>query len=152
MPKTRELPTTIRPKTNRTKNPNNKSKTNPAQKINKLQEYNRLRDIQSALQEGTITCREVVEDYLARIRDHQALNAFIEVYEEEALQRADTIDQKIASGESIGRLYGLIMGVKDVICQQDHHVSASSAILEGFTSLYSSTAVARLLEEDAIVI
>ncbi len=117
-----------------------------------MREYNRLTDIQSALQEGSITCREVVEDYLNRIRDQQALNAFIEVYEEEALQRADTLDQKIANGESIGRLYGLVIGVKDVICQQDHHVSASSAILEGFTSLYSSTAVARLLEEDAIVI
>lgn len=117
-----------------------------------MREYNRLTDIQSVLQEGTITCRQLVEEYLARIRDNRELNAFIEVYEDEALQQADTIDQKIANGESKGRLYGLVIGVKDVICQQDHHVSAASAILEGFTSLYSSTAVARLLDEDAIVI
>ena len=44
------------------------------------------------------------------------------------------------------------MGLKDNICLKDHKVSASSKILEGFTSLYSSTAVQRLLAEDAIVI
>ncbi len=114
--------------------------------------YNLLTDIQSALKDGTLSCRQLVEDYLQRIHENEDLNAFVEVYEEEALQHADVLDRKRAAGESTGKLDGLVMGVKDVICQKDHHSTASSRILENFTSLYSSTAVARLLAEDAIVI
>jgi aspartyl-tRNA(Asn)/glutamyl-tRNA(Gln) amidotransferase subunit A len=42
--------------------------------------------------------------------------------------------------------------LKDNLCYKDHQVTASSKILEGFTSLYTSTAVQRLLDEDAIII
>lgn len=114
--------------------------------------YNRLAEIQSALRDGTVTCRSLVEDYLQRIRDNEYLNAFIEVYSEEALTTADALDQRLADGQSTGSLYGLVLGVKDVISQEGHQTTASSKILKGFASLYSSTAVRRLLEEDAIII
>jgi aspartyl-tRNA(Asn)/glutamyl-tRNA(Gln) amidotransferase subunit A len=45
-----------------------------------------------------------------------------------------------------------VIGIKDVICYKDHSVTAASNILKGFTSLYSSTAVQRLLQEGAIII
>jgi aspartyl-tRNA(Asn)/glutamyl-tRNA(Gln) amidotransferase subunit A len=46
----------------------------------------------------------------------------------------------------------MVIGLKDNICYKDHKVSAASKILEGFTSIYSSTVVERLLAEDAIII
>jgi aspartyl-tRNA(Asn)/glutamyl-tRNA(Gln) amidotransferase subunit A len=46
----------------------------------------------------------------------------------------------------------MVIGLKDNICYKGHKVSASSKILEGFTSLYNSTVVDRLLAEDAIII
>ena len=46
----------------------------------------------------------------------------------------------------------MVVGIKDNICFEGHKVSGSSKILEGFESLYSSTAVAKLLSEDAIII
>jgi hypothetical protein len=46
----------------------------------------------------------------------------------------------------------MVIGLKDNICYKDHKVSASSKILEGFTSVYSSTVVERLIAEDAIII
>jgi len=46
----------------------------------------------------------------------------------------------------------VIIGLKDVICYKNHRVSASSRILENFTSIYNATATARLLEEEAIII
>ena len=49
-------------------------------------------------------------------------------------------------------MHGVIVGLKDVICYKDHKVSASSKILNNFSSLYSATAVERLLAEDAIII
>jgi aspartyl-tRNA(Asn)/glutamyl-tRNA(Gln) amidotransferase subunit A len=46
----------------------------------------------------------------------------------------------------------MVVSIKDVICYKDHTVTAGSKILSGFKSLYSSTAVDRLLVEDAILI
>jgi len=44
------------------------------------------------------------------------------------------------------------MSIKDVLCYKDHSVTAGSTILEGFTSQYTSTAVQRALDQDAIII
>jgi aspartyl-tRNA(Asn)/glutamyl-tRNA(Gln) amidotransferase subunit A len=93
----------------------------------------------------------LVEYYLQRISGKKHLNAFLEVYAEEALSQADIIDQKIKEGTS-GRLAGMVLGLKDNICYKGHKVSASSKILDGFESLYSSTVVERLLAEDVIII
>jgi len=101
---------------------------------------------------GTVTCTDVVRHYLSRIEDTRHLNAFIEVYAAEALQRAAELDAKKASGRPLGRLFGVVTGIKDVICHQGHKLTAASRILDGFTSLYSATAVERLLNEDAILI
>lgn len=90
--------------------------------------------------------------YLARIRDTKSLNAFIEVYEAEALDRARELDAKRKAGQPTGKLHGVVIALKDVICYKDHSVSASSGILKNFNSLYSATAVERLLQEDAIII
>ncbi len=56
------------------------------------------------------------------------------------------------AGNKPGRLHGVIIGIKDVICFRDHPVTAGSHILDGFHSLYNATAVERLLKEGAIII
>ena len=104
-----------------------------------------------ALKEGTTTVRKTVETFLARIDETKDLNAYLAVYAEEALERADSIDSKLASGTA-GRLAGVVIGIKDNICYEGHGVQGASRILEGFESLYSATAVERLLAEDAIII
>lgn len=80
------------------------------------------------------------------------MNAFVEVYKEESLERAKYLDEKRLSREITGKLHGVIFAIKDVICYKDHKVTAASRMLENFTSIYHSTAVKRLLEEDAIII
>lgn len=107
-------------------------------------------DIRKAIQNGK-SARSIVEDYLKRIEEHKDLNAFLEVFTDSALAKADEVDRKIKEGKA-GKLAGLVLGIKDNICFKDHKVSASSKILEGFTSLYTATALQRLLDEDAIVI
>ena len=104
------------------------------------------------LQEGIITCLQAVEYFLQRIQAASHLNALIEVYADEALQKAKELDEKRKEGNPIGKLHGVIIGLKDVICHKDHKVSASSNILKNFTSVYSATAVEKLLAEEAIII
>nr|WP_255647402.1 Asp-tRNA(Asn)/Glu-tRNA(Gln) amidotransferase subunit GatA [Fulvivirga sedimenti] len=100
---------------------------------------------------GTLTCSALVSYSLENIEANQHLNAFVDVYADEARKRAAGIDEKIKNG-SAGKLAGLVIGIKDVICHADHPVQAGSHILDGFESQFNSTAVERLLAEDAIII
>jgi aspartyl-tRNA(Asn)/glutamyl-tRNA(Gln) amidotransferase subunit A len=94
---------------------------------------------------------DVVEFYLDNIQKQSELNAFLEVFETSAREQAIRVDEKIREGKA-GRLAGMVIGIKDNLCYKDHKVSSSSKILEGFESLYTGTAVQRLLDEDAVII
>jgi aspartyl-tRNA(Asn)/glutamyl-tRNA(Gln) amidotransferase subunit A len=118
-----------------------------------LFEFSSIKQFHADLKEETVTCLQAVEHYLRKIQASQHLNAFIEVYADEALQKARELDLKRKqTSNRIGRLHGVVIGLKDVICYKDHRLSASSTILKGFVSLYSATAVERLIAEDAIII
>ncbi len=106
----------------------------------------------NSLASGTVTCVETVTYYLQQIRKNQQLNAFIEVFENEALEAAALLDAKRKYGKPLGKLHGVIVAIKDVICYNGHKVSAASKMLENFNSIYNATAVEKLLAEDAIII
>ena len=114
--------------------------------------FTSISDYQEALNEGALSCRDAVLHYLERIRRLSYLNAFVQVYEKEALETADRLDIERMSGHKPGRLHGVIIGIKDVICFKDHPLTAGSHILDGFHSLYHATAIERLLKEGAIII
>ena len=116
-----------------------------------LKTYATLRDIQHDLQHGVLSTRDLVQSHLDNIKQKAHLNAFLSVYEDEALERAQEIDKKIKEGKA-GKLAGLIVGLKDVLAYKEHPLQASSKILDGFISQYNGTAVQRLLDEDAIII
>jgi aspartyl-tRNA(Asn)/glutamyl-tRNA(Gln) amidotransferase subunit A len=100
------------------------------------------------LRNGDVSCVQAVQHYLTSIDQNQHLNCFLEVYAEEALQRASELDAMPITG----RLHGILIGIKDNLCYKGHKASASSKILNNFTSLYSATAVNRLVQEGAIII
>jgi aspartyl-tRNA(Asn)/glutamyl-tRNA(Gln) amidotransferase subunit A len=113
--------------------------------------YTSIQQYKSQLKAGEITCVQAVQHYLHNIEQQKHLNAFVEVYAEEALKRAAELDS-LPTDAARGKLHGVVIGIKDVICYKDHHVTAASNILKDFTSIYSSTAVQRLLNEGAIII
>ena len=114
--------------------------------------FSSIEQYHAQLQEGTTSCKQAVEHYLQRINETARLNAFIDVYTDEALQQAERLDRERNSGKPRGILHGVIIALKDMICYKDHKVSAASAILKNFTSVYSATAVERLLQDGAIII
>lgn len=116
-----------------------------------MDSYNNLEELQTALSVGKITCVQIVSDYLENIKKNKHLNTFLEVFEKDALAQAKEIDNKVKSNKA-GKLYGLVIGLKDNICYKGHSSSASSKILAGFENIYHSTVAERLLKEDAIII
>ncbi|MFN8355702.1 MAG: Asp-tRNA(Asn)/Glu-tRNA(Gln) amidotransferase subunit GatA [Spirosomataceae bacterium] len=117
-----------------------------------MKRYTSLQSIQADLQAGQLTCRTLVEYYLQNIEKlNGQLNAFLSVYDQEALQKANEIDQKIANGTA-GKLAGMVVGIKDLLCYKDHPSQGGSRILTGFKSQFTATAVQRIIDADAIII
>ncbi|HEX3165619.1 MAG TPA: Asp-tRNA(Asn)/Glu-tRNA(Gln) amidotransferase subunit GatA [Chitinophagaceae bacterium] len=114
--------------------------------------YTSINQYQHALTQGRTSCQEAVRRYLAEIEKSKHLNAFIHVFADEAIQKATVLDEKRKAGNAIGRLHGVVIAIKDVICYKDNPLTAASGILKNFTSLYSATAVEKLLEQEAIII
>lgn len=119
--------------------------------LHAMEPYIPLNVLQSKIKKGKLNLTTVVEHYLGRIQAESHLNAFIEVYEQEALDLALTVNEKIMNGTA-GKLAGMVIGIKDLICYKDHGVSAGSKILENYVSIFSSTVVERMLAEDVIII
>jgi aspartyl-tRNA(Asn)/glutamyl-tRNA(Gln) amidotransferase subunit A len=113
--------------------------------------YNSLSEIKADIAAGTVNCRKLTEQYLSNIKSKKHLNVFLEVYEQDALKCADEVDAKIRTGKA-GKLAGMVVGLKDVLCHKDKGLQASSKILDKFISQFNGTAVQRLIDEDAIII
>ncbi|HEX6170993.1 MAG TPA: Asp-tRNA(Asn)/Glu-tRNA(Gln) amidotransferase subunit GatA [Chitinophagaceae bacterium] len=115
-------------------------------------EYTSINQYQLALTQGKSSCVEAVRHYLSEIEKSKHLNAFVHVFEDEAIQKATALDKQRKTGNTIGKLHGVVIAIKDVICYKDHPLTAASGILKNFTSLYSATAIEKLLQEEAIII
>ena len=113
--------------------------------------YNDYAALRNELVSGKVTCKEIVEYYLGNIDKGKHLNAFLLVFKEEALKRAEEIDAKLKAGTA-GKLAGMVIAVKDVLSLKGHKLTCSSKILENFEALYTATSVQRLIDEDAIII
>jgi aspartyl-tRNA(Asn)/glutamyl-tRNA(Gln) amidotransferase subunit A len=114
--------------------------------------FSTIKDYHTALQNGQTTCVEAVRFYIDRIQADQHLNAWLEVYAEEALAAAASMDKERSSNQPLLPLHGVVIGLKDVICYKGHRVSASSRMLDGFVSVYNATATQKLLDAGAIII
>ena len=117
-----------------------------------MYQHHSIQQFHANIAQQKTSCLSVTQYYLKNIEDNKRLNAFVTVFANEALERALYLDKKFASGLPIGKLFGVIVGIKDVICYQSHPVTAASKMLQGFNSLFSATAIEKLLAEDAIII
>jgi aspartyl-tRNA(Asn)/glutamyl-tRNA(Gln) amidotransferase subunit A len=105
------------------------------------------------LEAGEITSVELTEAYLERI---QALDgrvgAFLRVDRDQALAQAGDIDKRRAAGKAVGRLAGLPVAVKDVLCDRTQPTTCASRMLENFRSPYDATVVTKLRNADAVLV
>lgn len=90
-----------------------------------------------------------VRDFLNKISQNSDLNCFVEVFEQEAIEKEHELKN---SDSKSGPLAGLVFGIKDLFNYTNHEITASSGILKNYTSLYNSTVVERILAADGIII
>ena len=114
--------------------------------------YTNITEYHRQLKNNETDCVSAVQFYLDNTSKHKSLNAFVEIFKTEALKKASELDKKRKAGGDTKKLHGVVIAIKDVICYKDHRVTAASGILKDFISIYNSTAVQLLLDEDAIII
>lgn len=107
-------------------------------------------EVQKAIASGESVV-SILEGYLNAIREGEHLNIFLEVFEKSARDQAIAVDQKIKAGTA-GKLAGMVVGIKDNMCYKGHKVTAASKVLGNFESLFTGTALQRILNEDAIIV
>jgi aspartyl-tRNA(Asn)/glutamyl-tRNA(Gln) amidotransferase subunit A len=105
------------------------------------------------LDAGKVTSVEVTRAFLNQIEKRDGkVGAFLRVAGEAALSRAEEIDQRRKAGKPLGRLGGLPVAVKDVLCTAGEPTTCASRMLENFVPPYDATVVTRLKEADAVLI
>lgn len=114
--------------------------------------FDSIQSYHTAIENGITSCEQAVQFYLEKAQSSAKLNAYVNLYADKALESARILDRKRKSGSKPGKLHGVVIGLKDVICYKDHPISASSKSLQNFISPYNATVVHRLLEEEAIII
>jgi aspartyl-tRNA(Asn)/glutamyl-tRNA(Gln) amidotransferase subunit A len=103
------------------------------------------------IRSGELSLSDNIKFFLSNIEKNKHLNAYNFVFAEEALKDAGKIEEKIKNG-NCGKLAGMVIAIKDVLAIKDKPLTCSSNILRNFISLYNSTAVQKLIEEDAVII
>ena len=121
-------------------------------KSKNLFSYTSIADYHSYLASQPNGCQLAVQYYLTNIKKKEGLNAFLEVFDVEAMEEAKKLDEQRKQGKPMGKLHGVVISIKDVLSYKNHHVSASSKILEGFTAIFNASAIEKLLEAEAIII
>ncbi|MEZ5695474.1 MAG: Asp-tRNA(Asn)/Glu-tRNA(Gln) amidotransferase subunit GatA [Sphingomonadaceae bacterium] len=103
-----------------------------------------VKAIRDGVVAGDFTAREVAEAFNANVAAAAQLNAFIVTTPDKALDAADAVDAARAKGETLGKMAGVPIGMKDLFATQGVQTTAASHILEGFIPQYESTVSANL--------
>ena len=103
-----------------------------------------IAELAAGLKAGDFSSEELTRHYLERIKAHDpALNSFITVTEEPALEAACAADARIKAGDA-GPLTGVPIAHKDIFCTEGVRTSCASKMLDNFTAPYDATVVTKL--------
>jgi aspartyl-tRNA(Asn)/glutamyl-tRNA(Gln) amidotransferase subunit A len=110
-------------------------------------------ELQSALTRREVTSEELTGQYLQAIRQRDPkVNAYLHIDEDAVLASARAIDQRRQKGEKLGRLAGMPIAIKDVLCTTGVPTTCGSKILEKFVPPYDAHVVTCLKQADAVIL
>lgn len=110
-----------------------------------------VHELKEKLANKELTITEVTKAYIDRINEKEKdIGAFVTTLEEQSMQKAKEIEEKVNKGEIKGALAGIPIGIKDNICTKAVHTTCSSKMLENFVSPYDATVMEKVNNENMI--
>lgn len=110
-----------------------------------------VHELKEKLEKKELTSYEITKAYIEKIEEKEKdVQAFVTTLEKDALEKAEEIDKKIASGEIVEKLAGIPIGIKDNICTKGVKTTCSSKMLENFVAPYNATVMEKINSENLI--
>jgi aspartyl-tRNA(Asn)/glutamyl-tRNA(Gln) amidotransferase subunit A len=107
----------------------------------------------SAVASGSTSAAALATAHYERIATvDPAINSYLALTRDRALAQAEKIDAAAKSGDPLGPLAGVTLGIKDVLAMRGTPATAGSKILQGYHPPYDATVVARLESAGAILL
>ena len=104
------------------------------------------------MKQGDLSAVELTESCLERIQTvEERTGAFITVDEQGALEQARQADRSRQKGV-VGKLCGIPVSIKDLICTKDLRMTCGSKMLENFIPPYNATVIDKIQAEGAVII
>ncbi|SHM03309.1 Asp-tRNA(Asn)/Glu-tRNA(Gln) amidotransferase subunit GatA [Roseibium suaedae] len=111
-----------------------------------------IAEAREALKRKDFTATDLTSAFLKNIEaGNGALNAYVAVTADKALEMAKASDERLAKGEG-GALEGIPLGVKDLFATKGIHTQACSHVLDGFKPTYESTVTSNLWADGAVML
>jgi aspartyl-tRNA(Asn)/glutamyl-tRNA(Gln) amidotransferase subunit A len=112
-----------------------------------------LRQAAEALRKRQLSSVELTQAALTRIeRLNPALNAFLSVFPQSALERAARADRELAAGKDCGPLHGIPIGLKDLFDMRGVRTTAGSPVYENYVPAQDSAVVEKLEGAGAVIV
>lgn len=98
-----------------------------------------------------ISVEENIKNTLEKIKNDKT-NAYLAFDEDDSLNRAKYLDEKLKNNEQLGSLFGIPVAVKDNISYKNMNMTCASKMLKNFRPMFNASVIDKLLAEDAIII
>lgn len=109
-----------------------------------------LKEKINQIKSGKLKAVENVMQFGEKIKENN-MNIFL-VLNENAIDQAKKIDERIKKGKEVGKLAGLCFAVKSNICVRGLETNCASKVLENWIAPFNATVIEKLIAEDAILI
>ena len=110
-----------------------------------------ITELAKGLRSGEYSSLELTQSYLQRIKQHESINSFITVTEEQALEAAKKADEQLSNGAT-NLLTGIPIAQKDIFCTQGTKTTCGSKMLDNFIAPYNATVVEKFNNAGAVML
>ncbi len=112
-----------------------------------------VHELGDLLRDKKVSSTELTKAVLNRIsKVEPKVGSYITINSDEALKRAEEIQDKINRGEALSPLAGIPMALKDNMCTEGVPTTCASKMLNNFVPPYNSTVASKLQSEDTVLL
>ena len=115
--------------------------------------YMSASELAAMIKNKQATSAEIVQEHINYIKNNNyKTNAFVWLFEQEALEAAKKADEKVAKGEPLGLLHGVPVSIKEEFAVKGKPHTVNAEMFQGFVAPKNAGVVDALVDQGAIIL